>query len=153
MNVRFQLVLAQILKNAVGTFRLQAGVQLASGPALCYRISAPRVRGLIACPWPQTHGSKSVRITMRCFALWCIFDLHCFDWFVLNRVQTELHDSPMPSDIALHCGEQRNATQCSRHAKQCEAMQRRETIQSDANRMNATRCTAMHNNATQCKTM
>ena len=60
MKVRFRLVLAQILKTAVGTFRLETGVRLAPGPALCYRISAPRVRGLIVCPCPQAHGSKSV---------------------------------------------------------------------------------------------
>ena len=79
MEVRFQLVLAQILENAVGTFRLQTGVRLAPGPALCYRISAPRVRGLIACPWPQAHGSKSVvhRNAMLCIVV--LFDLHCFD--------------------------------------------------------------------------
>ena len=52
----------------------------ATGPRL-----PPRARGLNACPWPPAHGPKSVVhrnalhcFPMRCFALWCVFDLHCF---------------------------------------------------------------------------
>ena len=76
MKVRFQFVLAQILKNVVGTFRLQTGVRLAPGPgSLLPALGSPGV-GLDCLPIapgprPQVGGASQCAALLR-DALLCI---------------------------------------------------------------------------------